>query len=332
MLAVNIMEQDYLLNLSVSHQPPVEVNPLKIRQDLRTASVQRPPQLKIRSDLTAASSPSPPSSSSPFSRVGGGGGTQADKWSLSGPDLGRLILPYLHADTAGRKICCTVCGMKFTHLVKGLNHIENKHLDCLQYKCFLCKSIKNSRLAFDCHMRRRHSMDDRTPVIAPLLRLKHPFTIKAERLTKSKGGRGRGGAASQQQQNSSQRSSSYDLQFVTFLRSELGGGGGGGGGEAEPERPGKGKVVTTVTSWHWPTPSQNPAQLAVWLHKEQGIFRINCREEFAKKWYQLKEDKEGSWKRLLTEVLTIFIEKHIFKSLSPDLPIYQVFCIRQLLK
>ena len=45
-----------------------------------------------------------------------------------------------------------------------------------------------------------------------------------------------------------------------------------------------------------------------------------------------QEDREGSWQRLLTEVLAIFIEKHIFKSLSPDLPIYQVFCIRQLLK
>jgi hypothetical protein len=46
----------------------------------------------------------------------------------------------------------------------------------------------------------------------------------------------------------------------------------------------------------------------------------------------LQESGEGCWERLVKEVLAIFVEKHIFKSLSPDLPIYQVFCIRQLLK
>ena len=35
---------------------------------------------------------------------------------------------------------------------------------------------------------------------------------------------------------------------------------------------------------------------------------------------------------LAAGAISTFVEKHIFKSLSPDLPIYQVFCIRQLLK
>ncbi len=237
--------------------------------------------LQIRQDLTVASSSSP-SSPSPHS-------TADQKWTLSAPELGRLILPYLKEDAAGRggKLTCTVCSMKFTHLVKGLNHIENKHLDCLQYKCSLCKSIKNSRLAFDCHVRSRHSVDNnsrdhRTIPVTPLFRLKRPFAIKAERLTKSKGGRGQLHQLQQLQHNLSQRSASYDLQFVTFLRAEL------ASDAAAAERPGDLEGVC-VTSWHWATPSQGPAHpLAEWLHKEQGIFRINCREEFAKKWFQLK--------------------------------------------
>ncbi len=166
----------------------------------------------------------------------------------------------------------------------------NKHLDCLQYKCSLCKSIKNSRLAFDCHVRSRHSVDNnsrdhRTIPVIPLFRLKRPFAIKAERLTKSKGGRGQLHQLQQLQHNLSQRSASYDLQFVTFLRSMLA---SDVGGTAAAERTGDLEGVC-VTSWHWATPSQGPAHpLAEWLHKEQGIFRINCREEFAKKWFQLK--------------------------------------------
>ena len=226
-----------------------------------------------------ASSPSPPAA-----LLTGGQPSAADqKWSLTGSDLGRLILPYLKvADATGRKISCTVCGMKFANLVKGLNHIENKHMDCLQYKCSLCKSIKNSRLAFDCHVRSRHTVgnDSRDrPCITPLFRLKRPFSIKAERATKSKGGRLHQ-QQQNQQQNHSQRSSSYDLQFVTFLRSELASDAEVGGGEEAG--------LATVSSWHWATPSQGPAHLAEWLHKEQGIFRINRRQEFAKKWYQLK--------------------------------------------
>jgi hypothetical protein len=211
------------------------------------------------------------------------------KWSLTGTDLGRLILPYLKlVDPNGRKISCTVCGMKFPHLLKGLNHVENKHVDCLQYKCSLCKSVKNSRLAFDCHVRSRHSVGNSPPpAITPLCRLKRPFSIKAERPTKSnKGGRRQQQLTRQlpQQQNNNQRASnSYDLQFVTFLRAELASDDHNSSASAE-----SGHLMAATPTWHWATPSQGPAHLAEWLHKEQGIFRINRRQEFAKKWYQLK--------------------------------------------
>jgi hypothetical protein len=188
--------------------------------------------------------------------------------------------------------------MKFPHLLKGLNHVENKHVDCLQYKCSLCKSVKNSRLAFDCHVRSRHSVggggsNDRPPALAPLCRLKRPFSIKAERATKSKSGKQQQlrqlqHSSQHQQLNNNQRASSYDLQFVTFLRAELASDhttteGGAASGDVS-----SGGHVIAPPTWHWATPSQGPAHLAEWLHREQGIFRINRRQEFAKKWYQLK--------------------------------------------
>ena len=56
---------------------------------------------------------------------------------------------------------------------------------------------------------------------------------------------------------------SYDLEFVTFLREIL-----NLGKEVDP----------SSRSWHTAIPS------AEWVDQEQGIFRINNREEFCTMW------------------------------------------------
>ena len=83
------------------------------------------------------------------------------------------------------------------------SHVENKHIDCFQYKCPQCRTTKTSRLAIDCHTRSRHN--DKNKLLSPLLRLKRQFGLKGE-----KGG----GVNTKSELNKG----GYDLMFVTFLR------------------------------------------------------------------------------------------------------------------
>ena len=110
---------------------------------------------------------------------------------------------------------------------------------------------------------------------------------------------------------------------------------------------------------------------AEWLDREQGIFKINNRQEFATSWYTFKVSKyfcshsrwanieklfcgrglinackakkiestfdvQGldhvSWESLYSSVITSFRERNILKQLSSDELVFQVFCIKQLLK
>lgn len=208
---------------------------------------------------------------------------------LTEKDVISLIDPYIGWDR--KRAVCTVCDIKFVKREKARAHVENKHLDCLQYKCPLCRASKVTRLAYESHLRRGHSAKARD--YHPQIRLKRRFGIKDE----NKGG-GEGRSLAQ-----------YDLEFVTFLRGML----SIGGGEEQ-------------LSWHR---ALAPAE---WLDREQGIFKINNRQEFATSWYTFKGLDHVSWESLYSSVITSFRERNILKQLSTDELVFQVFCIKQLLK
>jgi len=208
---------------------------------------------------------------------------------LTEKDVISLIDPYIGWDR--KRAVCTVCDIKFVKREKARAHVENKHLDCLQYKCPLCRASKVTRLAYESHLRRGHSAKARD--YQPQIRLKRRFGLKVD----NKGG-GDGRSLAQ-----------YDLEFVTFLRGVL----SIGSGEEQ-------------LSWHR---ALAPAE---WLDREQGIFRINNRQEFATSWYTFKGLDHVSWESLYSSVITSFRERNILKQLSTDELVFQVFCIKQLLK
>ena len=76
-----------------------------------------------------------PLSSSPHSPEEVGKGTL-----LTEKDVISLIDPYIGWDR--KRAVCTVCDIKFVKREKARAHLENKHLDCLQYKCPLCRASK----------------------------------------------------------------------------------------------------------------------------------------------------------------------------------------------
>jgi len=208
---------------------------------------------------------------------------------LTEKDVISLIDPYIGWDR--KRAVCTVCDIKFVKREKARAHLENKHLDCLQYKCPLCRASKVTRLAYESHLRRGHSAKARD--YQPQIRLKRRFGLKVD----NKGG-GEGRSLAQ-----------YDLEFVTFLRGML----SIGSGEEQ-------------LSWHR---ALAPAE---WLDREQGVFRINNRQEFATSWYTFKGLDHVSWESLYSSVITSFRERNILKQLSTDELVFQVFCIKQLLK
>ena len=122
-------------------------------------------------------------------------------------EVTKLLDPYVK--TVHKKFMCTVCDMKFVNKVKALTHVENKHVDCLAYKCPLCRASKVTRLAYESHLRRGHNA--RTDQHSPLIKCKKKFCVKSE--AQSSGGAGEAARPGGGHQ--------YDLQFVTFLRHSL---------------------------------------------------------------------------------------------------------------
>ena len=59
---------------------------------------------------------------------------------LTEKEVINLLEPYIVWDR--KRAVCTVCDIKFVKREKARAHIENKHLDCLQYKCPLCRASK----------------------------------------------------------------------------------------------------------------------------------------------------------------------------------------------
>ena len=167
---------------------------------------------------------------------------------LSEADLEKLLDPFMKY--AEKKFICTICNIKFSNKVKAKAHLENKHVDCLQYKCPLCKSIKPTRLAYESHIRRGHGENVKSN--SPLIRCKKNFLVKSKSANESL---------------SRSISQPYDLTFVTFMRHIL----------ALAEEAGG-----SSSSWH------QTVICAEWLDKDQGIFRINNRLELITRWCSFK--------------------------------------------
>ena len=117
-------------------------------------------------------------------------------------EVTRLLEPYVK--NVHKKFLCTVCDMKFSQKAKALTHVENKHVDCLQYKCPLCRASKVTRLAYESHLRRGHNA--RVDEHSALIRLKKKFCVKSE---------------AQSSQPEARVGQPYDLEFVTYLRHSL---------------------------------------------------------------------------------------------------------------
>ena len=242
-------------------------------------------------------------------------------------EVTRLLEPYVKS--VHKKFTCAVCDMKFVSKQKALTHVENKHVDCLQYKCPLCRASKVTRLAYESHLRRGHNarVRDHTPGI----RCKKRFCVKSE---------------AQSSQAESKVGRQYDFQFVTFLRHIL-----------SPASPGTGNNNNnnnnTNNNNSAATQNQNYS-CAEWLEQEQAIFRIHNPDQFARAWYAFKVSwnrapsgslvfwlvlniafqgtEIGSWNSLYNSVISEFVNRNIFKQLSSDDLVFQVFCIKQLLK
>eukprot|EP00090_Calanus_glacialis_P036228 TRINITY_DN6181_c1_g1_i14.p1 TRINITY_DN6181_c1_g1~~TRINITY_DN6181_c1_g1_i14.p1 ORF type:complete len:302 (-),score=67.74 TRINITY_DN6181_c1_g1_i14:18-923(-) len=198
-------------------------------------------------------------------------------------EVTKLLEPYVKS--VHKKFSCTVCDMKFGSKVKAVTHVENKHVDCLQYKCPLCRASKGTRLAYESHLRRGHGA--RVMDYHPVIRSKKIFSVKSEALIGHR---------------EPQSGQPYDLQFVTFLRQRL--------------CSGKQSLETSVE----------------WIKQEHGIFKINNRHQFATAWYRFKGNELGTWDTLYKSVIKEFIDRNIFKQISSDDPVFQVFCIKQLLQ
>jgi len=195
-------------------------------------------------------------------------------------EVTRLLDPYVK--NVQKKFLCTVCDMKFANKPKALTHVENKHVDCLQYKCPLCRASKVTRLAYESHLRRGHSA--RVDQHSPIIRLKKKFCVKSE---------------AQSSQPEARLGQPYDLEFVTYLRLRL---------------------------------SEGEASCASWVDQDQAIFRVSRREEFSGGWFAFKGLKTGSWSDLYDSVFSEFINRNIFKQITSDDLVFQVYCIKQLLK
>ena len=68
---------------------------------------------------------------------------------LTEKDVISLIDPYIGWDR--KRAVCTVCDIKFVKREKARAHVENKHLDCLQYKCPLCRASKVEHIFLSYH-------------------------------------------------------------------------------------------------------------------------------------------------------------------------------------
>jgi len=218
-------------------------------------------------------------------------------WGLTDQDIDRLLDPYVHR--INKRISCGICGMKFFNKTKAKSHVENKHVDCFQYKCPFCKSVKVKRLSYQCHIVAKHSA--KKGQFIPKIRMRKKFCVTGAEPASSAG-------ESSPEAMTERNNSNYDLGFVTFLRTVLA------------------ASASAPASWH------RVLTCAEWIDIEQGIFKINSPEEFTTRWHQFKETNYISWQTLQATVINSFINRNILKILDQEELVFQVFCIRKLLK
>ena len=125
------LEIDLDYNDYVSVSLTEEEEPL----DLRVGVRGEPVVAKNKEERLIPSVGGLPLSSSPHSPEEVGKGTL-----LTEKDVISLIDPYIGWDR--KRAVCKVCDIKFVKREKARAHVENKHLDCLQYKCPLCRASK----------------------------------------------------------------------------------------------------------------------------------------------------------------------------------------------
>lgn len=279
-LSKRLASQDSPLNLHKPKLPRLELKP-----DFKLFNLETKKELLTPPATPNSSEPESPSSGGSFMR----------EWEVT-----QLLEPYVKL--VQKKFLCTVCDMKFANKVKAVTHVENKHVDCLQYRCPLCRASKVTRLAYESHLRRGHNA--KVDQHSPLIKCKKKFCVKSE-------------AQSSQHQvsNNDSRHQQYDLEFVTFLR-------------------------TTLSQQSAASPQSNTddiiqsdSRIVSWVDKDQGIFKITDKDLFSKLWFAFKGLDSGSWIDLYESVISEFIDRKIFKQISTSDPVvFQVFCIKQLLK
>ena len=254
---VSIKEDDEPLDLSMKTLSKLSNNnaPLNlIRPTLPRLELKPNFQLfNLETKKPLVSSSSPQSSSDPES--------PADSRSsfMTEHEVTKLLDPYVKI--VSKKFLCTVCDMKFANRGKALAHVENKHVDCLQYKCPLCRASKVTRLAYESHLRRGHNT--RPEHHSALIKCKKKFCVKSEAQT------------SGHQVETSEKQ--YDLQFVTFLRTNL----------AFPAQP---WLHQSQARSDFIDQSQSDKRNALvsWVDQDQGIFRIINKDQFSKEWFAFK--------------------------------------------
>ena len=185
--------------------------------------------------------------------------TQENKSSfMTEAEVSRLLEP--HVKAVLRKFVCTVCHMKFANRLKAVTHVENKHVDCLVYKCPLCRASKVTRLAYESHLRRGHGA--RPDQHRPLIKAKKKFSVRSA----AEAGPASDQAAGAGHPTAAGGHCSYDLQFVTFLRHSLAG-------------------PALVTGAQWLDSAQDT---------DQAVFRVTNRETFARRWFAFKVKKSNN--------------------------------------
>ena len=230
----SIEEDDIPLDLSVNH----------VSANLADADIQNVPKLDIKPNLI-------------FSKVveqrGIQGFLKASKNTIvTEADVEKLLDPFVKYDE--KKFSCTVCETKFSNKIKALAHVENKHVDCLQYKCPLCRGSKSTRLAYVSHIRRGHGANVKD--YSPIMRCKHDFFVKSE---------------THGETTNKSSNQNYDFEFVTFLRDILTLGQ---------------EVGASSSSYSW-----HRTVACEWVEKDQGVFRINNRQELITRWCSFKVSK-----------------------------------------
>ena len=126
-LEIDLDYNDYV-SVSLTEEEEEEVEePLDLRVGVRGEPVVNKEERLIPSGGLPLSSPHSPE------EVGKG-------TLLTEKDVISLIDPYIGWDR--KRAVCTVCDIKFVKREKARAHVENKHLDCLQYKCPLCRASK----------------------------------------------------------------------------------------------------------------------------------------------------------------------------------------------